>query len=195
MTTAKTLKAEDRSPLIGVVADKFSDKHHREDMTMATAIQIKLIHTIKGALCIDDDVYRGLLAGFGVESSKDLRDAQAELLLRDLEQKAIAAGVWKKKEQPKAGRRPGNIKRPEGQGRKDYERVSRAKQLQKIEALLTVGKRPWAYADALAEKICRTRDKMPIKRVAWVPTNQLYKIITALRKQALRDGWDLSGED
>jgi hypothetical protein len=31
--------------------------------------------------------------------------------------------------------------------------------------------------------------------VAWVATGDLYKIITALRKQAQREGWDLSGEE
>ena len=145
---------------------------------MATAIQIKLIHTIKGALHLDDGTYRALLAGFGVASSKDLRDAQAELLLHELERKAIAAGVWKKRQNH--GRRPHNL----GAGRS-----SREAQMAKIEALLTIGKKPWAYADALALNICK------VERLAWVPEEHLYKIIAALRYQAKRDGWDLSGEE
>ena len=65
---------------------------------------------------------------------------------------------------------------------------SRSSQLKKIEALLTVGKKEWNYAHALAARICK------VDRVEWVPEHELYKIITALRKQAFREGWDLSGE-
>ena len=68
---------------------------------------------------------------------------------------------------------------------------SRDQQLQKIEALLTIGKKPWSYADALAKRICRNDDNRPIEKIAWVPTEQLYKVITALRMQAKREGWDL----
>lgn len=71
---------------------------------------------------------------------------------------------------------------------KNIERGSRADQLKKIEALLTVGKRPWTYADAIAKRVCKV-DKVP-----WVPDDELYKVITALRIQAKREGWDLSGE-
>lgn len=147
---------------------------------MATPKQIKLIHCLKSALCLDDATYRAMLAGYGVESSKDLRNSQAELLKHDLEQKALAAGVWKKRSAPVGkGRRPHNL----GAGR-----TSREAQLAKIEALLTVGEKSWAYADALAVNICK------VATIAWVPDGELYKIITALRKQAKREGWDLSGE-
>jgi phage gp16-like protein len=77
----------------------------------------------------------------------------------------------------KHGRRPHNIKG-----------TSRSAQLKKIEALLTIGARPWKYADVLARQICK------VDTIAWVKDEALYKIITALRKQALREGWDLSGE-
>jgi phage gp16-like protein len=147
---------------------------------MATAKQIKLIHCLKSALCLDDGTYRAMLAGYGVESSKDLRDSQAELLKHDLETKAIAVGVWKKRSAPIGkGRRPHNL----GAGRS-----SREEQLRKIEALLTVGGKGWEYADALALRICK------VASLVWVPAEDLYKIITALRKQAQREGWDLSGE-
>ncbi len=136
---------------------------------------IKLIHTLKGALGLDEETYRATLAGYGVASSKDLRPAQAALLIRDLEQKAVAAGVWKTKNPPQAGKRPA--------------KVERNLQMSKIEALLTVGGKPWGYADALAQRICK------VNLVVWVPDGDLYKIITALRKQAQREGWDLSGEN
>lgn len=146
---------------------------------MAKPIQIKKIHAIKSALQMDDGTYRALLEGFGVASSKDLRDAQAELLVRDLERKAIGAGVWKQRPPAGKGKRPHNL----GTGR-----TSREAQLKKVEALLTVGGKSWEYADALALRICK------VEKMAWVADNDLYRIITALRLQAKREGWDLSGE-
>jgi phage gp16-like protein len=154
---------------------------------MANAKQIKLIHTLKGALGLNDDDYRAVLAGYGVGSCKDMSTRQAADLVADLEAKAVAAGVWKKRGAPKrSGNRPHNIERKRGQ---QLDQASRARQLQKIEALLTVGGKTWGYADSLAQRICK------IDRVAWVSTGDLYKLITALRKQAKREGWDLSGEE
>jgi phage gp16-like protein len=72
---------------------------------MATAVQIKLIHTLKGALRLDDDTYRDVLRGYRQTSSKGLSLTQAAELIRDLEQKAISAGVWKTKQ---AARRAGS---------------------------------------------------------------------------------------
>lgn len=142
---------------------------------MATAKQIKLIHCCKGALRLSDEDYRAILAGYGVSSSKELSTWHAAKLLQDLETKAAAAGVWKAGCGPKrAGTRP--------------TKVDRNAQLQKIEALLTVGGKPWAYGDALAKRICK------VDHITWVPDGDLYKIITALRMQAKREGWDLSGE-
>jgi phage gp16-like protein len=51
-----------------------------------------------------------------------------------------------------------------------------------------VGNRPWSYADALAKRICK------VDKIIWVPGDQLHKVIAALRYQARREGWDLSGE-
>lgn len=147
---------------------------------MATPVQIKLIHTLKGALGLDDDTYRAILAGYGAASSTKLSVAKAAELVKDLEAKAIAAGVWgrKQKKSGKSWQRPKNMDRG----------GSRADQLGKIEALLTIGSLPWSYADAIARQM-RLADK-----VAWVRTEDLYRVITALRKKAIKEGWDLSGE-
>lgn len=154
---------------------------------MATPKQIKLIHCVKGALHMGDDDYRAILAEYGVSSSKDLGAVEAAKLLRDLEVKAQAAGVWQRGGSPKRkGQKPRNMQRPQGAS---LGRLSRARQLEKVEALLTVGGKSWAYGDALALRICK------VEKLAWVPEDQLYKIITALRKQAKREGWDLSGEE
>jgi phage gp16-like protein len=147
---------------------------------MATPIQIKLIHTLKGALSLDEDTYRSILADNKVKSSKDLTPLKAARLIRDLEDKAIAAGVWqtKAKKPGKAWQRPKNM-----------ETGTRAEQLKKIEALLTIGGLPWSYADAIAKQM-RLADK-----IQWVESADLYRIITALRKRAQKEGWDLSGEN
>ena len=62
-------------------------------------------------------------------------------------------------------------------------RTTQTPQLLKIHALLTAGRRPLSYGDVLARQICR------VDRLEWVPEADLYKIITALRKQADREGW------
>ena len=141
--------------------------------------QKKVIHTLKGALKLDDDTYRAVLAGYGVASSVELSYSLAEKLIDDLAAKAQAVGVWE--------RRPGN-RGHKGKPKNIEGHKSRAQQLQKIQALLTVGKRPWSYADILAQKICK------VDLVAWVPGNELYKVIAALWKQAKREGWDLREE-
>jgi len=146
---------------------------------MPSKAQIKKIHALKGALGLDDETYRSILSGYGVTTSTKLSFARADQLIADLEAKAIASGRWEKRPAPRrAGQRPKNMDRG----------GSRANQLAKIEALLTVGQKSWAYADAIARRVCR------VDRVQWVPDNELYKIITALRMQARREGWDLSGE-
>lgn len=86
--------------------------------------------------------------------------------------------TWKPRDKRSYPHRPKNMDKP-GE--------SRAEQLGKIEALLTIGKLAWAYADAIAKQM-RLADK-----VQWVATDNLYKIITALTKKAQKEGWDLSG--
>jgi len=70
---------------------------------MATPAQIKKIHCLKGALKLDDDTYRLLLSGHGAKSSKDrgFTYAKADELIKDLEQKAVAAGAWEKRKPAK----------------------------------------------------------------------------------------------
>ena len=71
---------------------------------------------------------------------------------------------------------------------RNMDRGSQSAQMRKIEALLTVGGKPYSCAHALAKRICKA------DLIEWVPEHKLYKIITALRKQALCEGWDLTGE-
>lgn len=57
--------------------------------------QIRLIHTLKGKLGWEDDFYRAVLLDvFGVESSTALSHKEAAGMIRALEDRAIAMGVW-----------------------------------------------------------------------------------------------------
>lgn len=61
-------------------------------------IQIKKIHTLKNALSMGEEIYRATLdQRFGVASSKDLNFSQAQELIDDLEEKAVAVGAWEKR--------------------------------------------------------------------------------------------------
>ena len=64
---------------------------------MASASQIKKIHTLKNILGLDNELYREILFAFKVESSKNLTYMQATDLIEVLEQKAVAKNIWQKK--------------------------------------------------------------------------------------------------
>ena len=96
-----------------------------------TAEQVKLIHTLKGALKLTNELYRDVLyERYRVNSSKELSQLQAGGLIDDLTERAKAAGAWEN--------------RTEGAGRgaraKAYEELgtragmATAAQLRKIQA-------------------------------------------------------------
>lgn len=70
---------------------------NKKDQTK-TAIsrqQIVLIHTLRSAMGMDEDIYRAVLIEvFNVDSSKDLSFNEAEALIRQFEKEAISMGVW-----------------------------------------------------------------------------------------------------
>ena len=49
---------------------------------MSTSLQIKQIHTLKNILGLDDDLYREMLASFGVYSSKKLTEGKQTVPLK-----------------------------------------------------------------------------------------------------------------
>lgn len=134
-----------------------------------------------------DENYRDTIQDISrgrTDSSKELRPAERQELINRLSRLAGESlppfrkgggGGFDKRNYPN---RPKNMDNP-GE--------SRADQLGKIEALLTIGKLSWTYADAIAKQM-RLADK-----VQWVATENLYKVITALTKKAQKEGWDLSG--
>ena len=145
--------------------------------------EIALVHIAAKAAGVDkvqdEELYKAtLLAHGGADSASKLSREGFNALLKYFE----TCG-FKSRRQYKHSYK--------GRPRNMNSHTSRAQQLQKIEALLTIGKKPWSYADALAKRICRNDDGRPIEKIVWVPDDQLYKIITALRKQAQREGWEL----
>ncbi|OHD24630.1 MAG: hypothetical protein A2Y38_16790 [Spirochaetes bacterium GWB1_59_5] len=144
---------------------------------MATAGQIKLIHCLKSALALDDAAYRAILGRYGVDSSTQLTERMAADLVEDLEAKAVASGVWKKRGAPKrAGRRPFQGKAP----------ASKEQLLKKVEALLADAGRPWAYADGMAKHMFK------LDSVRFADADQLRRIVAALvydaKRRAKREG-------
>lgn len=130
-----------------------------------------------------DDNYRDMISDISkgkADSSKALKPAERQELINRLS--ALAGEETRRSWQPRDKRsypnRPKNMDRP-GQ--------SRDEQLGKIEALLTVGKLPWSYADSIAKQM-RLADK-----IQWVATENLGKVIAALTKYGQKSGWDLSG--
>ncbi|MBK5274592.1 MAG: regulatory protein GemA [Desulfuromonadales bacterium] len=103
--------------------------------TIITAAQIKKIHVLKGSLALDNDTYRAMLAEqFRVASSKELSSIQATAFITDLEQKAVAAGLWEKRNTfPAKGTRRNQVKKFEDLEARRGNMASPA-QLRKIEA-------------------------------------------------------------
>lgn len=131
--------------------------------------ELARIHIAKKDLGMNDDEYRTMLHMVtGKSSAGDLTARQRYAVLDHL--KSLKEGVKKY---------PGRPNNMDGI-------ASRDRQLGKIEALLTIGGKSWAYGDALAKRICK------VDKLTWVEDADLYKIIAALRKQAKREGWDLN---
>lgn len=66
-------------------------------MKKITPRQIKKIHTLVSRLGMNEEAYRDMLeASWGVRSSKELAEPEAELLIGTLEAKAVEMGVWQK---------------------------------------------------------------------------------------------------
>lgn len=127
---------------------------------------LAIVHVAKKELHLDDATYRAVLSGFGVESSAALSDSGLMDLIRHFEHCGF-------NNSRKRSDRPGNMGGPS------------AKRLSKIEALLTIGHKSWAYADGIAKQM------FSVDKVQWCAPHQLGAIITALVKQAKREGWPL----
>lgn len=157
------------------------DPQWEKDRPRIHALKNKVMKTQPG---FSDDNYRDMILDVSkgrCDSSTGLTPAERVILVDRLSE---LAGEPPQYRGPKRKKYPGRPHNMDKKGKGD----SRADQLGKIEALLTVGSKEWSYADTIAKNM-KLADK-----IAWVKTQDLYKVITALRKQAQREGWDLSGE-
>lgn len=131
-------------------------------------VELAKIHIAKAQLGLDDETYRAMLWTIGrVRSAADLGIEGRRAVLEHL----VARGF---KAVKKSGR-PTDI-----HGAKPAVPAARQAQVSKIEALLADAERPWAYAGAMARRICK------VDRIEWCTAEQLGKIIAALSYDAKR---------
>lgn len=132
--------------------------------------QLAAIHIGKKALGLDDEAYRTIVRTIGGAesgSAANLDDQGRRAVLKELNRRGFVDGKAKRSH---AGR-PRNMDAPD-----------RGAQLGKVEAMLLEAHRPWAYADAIAKRICG------VDKVAWCNPEQLRKVIAALVSNAKREG-------
>lgn len=135
---------------------------------MTRAQLIRVINVGRSKLGWDDDLYRATLGRFGGKpdaqghvSLKSLDDLQMRTLLTHMRSAGFKAATG----------RPHNTEVP---GRGDA--------IKKIEALLTDGGKPWAYA----ESILQTQTRGAKARIAFADGNELLAVIVALEKHNLK---------
>lgn len=138
---------------------------------MATRQQIVIIHTLKSAIGINDDQYREMLSGFGVDSSRFLADAQAKKLIGILQ--SLKSGKSSDKPAPRfQSQRYEHLAKREGA-------YATPKQLRMIEAMwrTTPAVRDTSIA-ALNNFIFRI---VGISNIEWIWRDDVSKIVRAIK--------------
>jgi len=132
-----------------------------------TKEQIKIIHTLKSALRLDDETYRAVLGAFRVTTSKDLAYLAAEELIVLLKGRAIGEEVW----------RPAQ-KRWSDVGPRDG--MASPAQLRKIEAMwMYVSNRP-TDKEKRASLHRFLENRFRISRLEWLPQHYVGRVIRVL---------------
>lgn len=127
--------------------------------------ELAKIHLAKKQLALDDDEYRALLLCVtGKQSAADLDWQGRNKLL--IHFKKIGFKV---------------VAKPAGRARPEVA-ADRQRLIGKIEAQLAEAKLPWAYADAMAKRICK------VDSIQFCTPEHLVKIIAALSYSAKRNG-------
>lgn len=129
------------------------------------------IHLAKKDLGLDEDTYRLMLREIGaVDSAADLDMVGLARVLDHMHRPGLQSPGSPSRKTP--SRYPGRPNPP----------ADRVAMIGKIEALLADAKQPWAYADAIAKRMCA------VDKVAWATPEQLRKVISALVYNARRHG-------
>ncbi|MDY7117150.1 regulatory protein GemA [Halomonas sp. SSL-5] len=122
------------------------------------------IHIAKAQLGLSDDEYRAILAcTAGVSSAKELTNRNVGNVLHEFRRLGFVPQPAKK-----AGRQAPRPPR------------SRARVMDKIEAMLAEAGRPWGYVDGMA------RHMFKVERVDWLDDDQLQRLMQALIIDAKR---------
>lgn len=137
-------------------------------------LRLGRIHQGKKALKLSEPEYRSLLLRAsdgvdgmdGVASSALMTEAQHLTVLAAMAQLGFKrADVAARKAQRWPGEPKDSTTRP---------------LLRKVRALLASGKKPWAYAHAMASRM------FGVARVEWLPDGDLHKLVAALQVDARR---------
>lgn len=118
---------------------------------------LKLIHAARRQMAWDENTYRSILERVTGKGSAALLNAKERKAVLD----DFSRLGWKVKNR-KGHRKPGGVG------------VDRQALVNKIEAYLAEAQRPWAYADALAKRICK------VDSVRFCEPDQLRKLVAAL---------------
>lgn len=150
-----------------MTAPKF---RRRMDPAVARKRILGAIHATASALHLEDDVYRDLVERVSAEHGTPQRSAGK---CTEVQLKAIANELRRLSGEP--ARAAEQAKTWSGRPKGDLD-----PQVAKIEALLADAGREWAYAHAVAKRVCK------VNRVEWCNEVQLAKLIAALQIDADR---------
>jgi len=162
---------------------------------MSSRPQIAMIHTLKSKLGMDDDSYRAMLSGFGVESSKDLSTANAKVFIESL-MKQIKGGAMSLPKVSKPSVRD-NSALAENilNGKTRYaasNEVATYAQQEKIRRLWdTVSRAPEQERASALNNFLEKR--FQISHISWLPRERVGKVIhtlKAMQKQSNREEQD-----
>jgi hypothetical protein len=141
----------------------------------ASGQQIKIIHTLKSRLKLDESDYRALLSSYGVESSKELSYLLAKELVSKLQTRAEAAQVSTPKEKrfDKMGERPG---------------MATPAQLRKIEVCwMEVSRAPTDDAKRKA-LVVFLRNHFEVSALEWISSDMASKVIRTIQAMKKQKG-------
>ena len=132
----------------------------------ARRARLARIHLAKKTLALDEDTYRDLLARVtGQRSAADMTAQQHAEVLAEF----ARLGFRDERAEARAAAFRG---RPKG--------VKDVPLLRKAEALLADGRKPWAYAHAMAKRMFK------VARVEWLTGEQQRRLVAALEVDARR---------
>ena len=138
-----------------------------------TPAQIKMIHTLKGAMQLTDLQYRAALEQYHVFSSKQLTEAQADQLVSEMANVAVSMGKWSR-----SWRKYQSL-----DGRKG---MASARQLRMIEAM-------WKDVSRADNAMQRTAALLKFLRrfeinsmadVRWYDVRKIVSALTAMKQEA-----------